>query len=139
MEHCALSHHRSCAPVAADVRPPKKMGRLLKSVLVGTLSAVAACVLALASAPWFDTIGFFTTPAAILLPVIGPIMPSTAIYSLIPEGGAPAAVLVILSCALLFWAVIFGAAYFTLASVIARRSNPTIERDARKSGARPSL
>jgi len=114
------------------------MGRLFKSALVGALSAIAACVLAFALAPWFDAVRLFITPAAILVPIIGPMLPSTALYSLVPDGGAPAGVLLILSSALLFWALIFGTAYFTLASVIGRRSNPTIERDAPQAG-RPSL
>lgn len=110
------------------------MGRLFKSILVGASSTIAACVVAFALAPWFDAIGLLITPAAILIPIVGSIVPSTAIDLLVPSAGPAAGVLLILSCTLLFWAVIFGGVYFTLATIL----GGLIPHQKRR-GARPSL
>lgn len=93
------------------------MGLLIRSVFVGILSAVVTCVFAFALAPWFDAVGLLIAPAAILVSIICPIMPSIALYSLVPDGGAPAGVLLVLGSALFFWVVIFGAMYYILISL----------------------
>src|SRR5690242_7181376 len=42
MQHCALSHHRSCAPVNANVRCERSM----RTLLTGLLTLVPLCTFA---------------------------------------------------------------------------------------------
>jgi hypothetical protein len=58
------------------------------------------------------------------LPIIGPLIPSPKAYRLMPDSGAVAGVLIISVCAILFWTVVFGAAYFARLSL--RRKDSSI-------------
>jgi hypothetical protein len=88
---------------------------------MGMLFSIAVGVLAFALAPFFDAVGLYATPTRILLPVVGPLIPSSAVYRLFPDGGAPAGVFLILSCAFLFWTIVFGIAHVAWLSL--RRSH----------------
>ena len=94
----------------------------LKSAVVGTVAAVAVGVLAFALGPFFDAVGAYIGPAVLLLPVLGTVIPSRAVYWLTPNGGAAAGLLLILVCTLLFWTVVFGASYFAWAKLKHRRA-----------------
>jgi hypothetical protein len=83
-----------------------------KSAVVGTVSAIAAGVLAFALAGFFDAVGAYMKPAAFLMPVIGRMIPSRALDRIIPDSGPAAGVLLMMVCTLLFWAVIGGGSYF---------------------------
>jgi hypothetical protein len=86
--------------------------RFFKSAMVGVFLAVAGFVLAFALGPFFDAVRVYLAPAGLLLPVIGPLIPSSVVYRFVPDGGAPAGVLLIGICALLFWTIVFGVAHF---------------------------
>jgi hypothetical protein len=88
------------------------MNLFFKSAVVGTVAAIAVGVLAFASGPFFDGLGAYVKPAGLLLPVIGRVIPSKMVDWLAPNGGAAAGVLLILVCAILFWTVALGTAYF---------------------------
>ena len=92
-----------------------------KSAVMGTVTAIAAGVLAFALARFFDTVGAYMKPAAFLMPVIGRMIPSRALDWVIPDGGPAAGVLVMMVCTLLFWAVIFGGSYFAWAELKHKR------------------
>jgi hypothetical protein len=95
---------------------------LFRSVAVGVLAAVAFGALAFAAAPLFDAVGMYIMPANLFLPVLVRFIPSKLLYWLVPDGGAPAGVLLILVSATLFWAVIFGVTYFVCATLGRRRT-----------------
>jgi len=96
--------------------------RVLKSAFLGAAFAIVVGVLAYAFAPFFDAVGVYITPARLLLPIIGPFLPLSVVYRLVPAGGAPAGVLLILTCALFFWTVAFGVVHFAMASLKRRRA-----------------
>ena len=95
--------------------------RFFRSAGIGMLLAIAVGVLAFALSPFFDAVGLYATPARILLPVVGPLIPSTTLYRLFPDGGAPAGLFLILRCAILFWTLVFGIVHFAWLSL--RRSH----------------
>ena len=78
-----------------------------KSAGVGILFAIALGVLAFSAAPFFDAVGMYFAPARLIAPVMMPIIPSRLIYWLVPDGGPPAAILLILVSATSFWSVLF--------------------------------
>ena len=92
-----------------------------RSAAVGIVAAIALGILAFALAPFFDAVGVYITPAGLLVQVIGPLIPSTVVYWLVPGGGAPAGLLLILVCTLLFWTIVFGGTHFAWASLKRRR------------------
>jgi hypothetical protein len=83
-----------------------------KSAVVGTVAAIATGVLAFGLARFFDAVGAYMKPAAVLIPIIGRMIPSRALDWVIPDGGPAAGVLVMMLCTFLFWAFIFGGFYF---------------------------
>ena len=97
------------------------MNLFFKSAVIGTVAAIAAGVLAFALARFFDAVGAYMEPAAFLMPVIGRIIPLRADW-VIPSGGPPAGVLLMMVCTLLFWAVIFGGSYFAWTKLKHKRS-----------------
>jgi hypothetical protein len=98
---------------------------LFRSVGVGILAAIALGVSAFAAAPFFDAVGIYLTPAKLVVPVMGPVIPSTLMYWLIPDGGAPAGIFLILVSAVGFWSIFFGAIYFAWARLKSRLSART--------------
>ena len=101
---------------------------LFRSAVVGVVASIALGVLAFALAPFFDAVGVYITPAAMLVPVVGPLIPSAVAYRLVPGGGAPAGLLLILVCTLLFWTIVFGATHFACASLRRRRATQKTAR-----------
>jgi hypothetical protein len=97
--------------------------RFFKSAIVGMLLALAVGALAFALAPFFDAVGLYITPAKILAPIVGPLIPSTVIYRLVPDGGAPAGILLILICTVCFWTIVFGVTHFVWLSMRRRRKH----------------
>ena len=97
------------------------MLRLLRSAAVGLVGAAGLGVLAFALARWFDAVRIYILPVWIVGPLVGPLIPTRIVYWLVPEGGAPAGLLFIMFCALLFWAVLFGGIHFAWSSVKRRR------------------
>jgi hypothetical protein len=95
---------------------------LFRSVAIGVVGAVASGALAFAAAPLFDAVGMYLTPARLFLPAMVRFIPSKLVYWLVPDGGAPAGVLLILVSAALFWAIIFGVTYFACAKLGRRRA-----------------
>lgn len=95
---------------------------ILRSVIAGILAAIALGALAFAVAPFFDAVGVYLTPARLVLPVIGPAIPSRLMDWLIPDGGPAAGVLLILVAAILVWTIFFGAIYFVCALSKHRRA-----------------
>src|ERR1700693_3857199 len=68
--------------------------RFFRSAVVGVFFAIAGFVLAFALAPFFDVVvRVYLAPAGLLLPVVGPLISSKAVYWLVPDGGATAGVL----------------------------------------------
>ena len=91
--------------------------RVLESGFTGMLVAIALGVLAYLLAPFFDAVGVYAAPAQLLLPIIGALIPSTVVFRLVPEGGAPAGILLIMTCTLLFWTVVLGSIHFLVGSL----------------------
>ena len=92
--------------------------RFFRSVIAGMLFAIACFVLAFALAPFFGSaIMLYLAPAGVLVPVIGPLIPSKALYWLVPDGGTLAGALLVGGCALFFWTVVFGIAHFAWVSL----------------------
>jgi hypothetical protein len=75
---------------------------IFKSAVVGTVAAIATGALAFALARFFDAVGAYMKPAAVLMPIIGRMIPSRALYWAIPDGGPAAGVLVMMVCTFLF-------------------------------------
>jgi hypothetical protein len=96
--------------------------RALISVLIGFAATIVAVIVAFTLARSVDAVGIFIAPAALLVPIIGPLGPDRLAYWIEPEGGAPAGALFILSCAFLFWSLVFGAAHFSWSSWKRRRA-----------------
>lgn len=94
----------------------------LKSAALGILAAIALGGLAFAAEPLFDAVGVYIAPARLTIFVVEPLIPSRLMYWLIPDGGAPAGLFLILVSAILFWGILFGAIYFTWATARRRRS-----------------
>jgi hypothetical protein len=87
--------------------------RFFRSAIVGMLLAIAGFVLAFALEPLFGSaVMVYVAPAGMLVPVIGPLIPSKLLYWLVPDGGAPAGALLVGGCALFFWTIVFGLAHF---------------------------
>jgi hypothetical protein len=103
-------------------RPKLIALRVLKSSLVGALLAIALGVLAYVLAPIFDAVMLYAAPSQLLIPIIGPLIPSSLVYRIVPEGGAPAGVLLILTCALIFWTLTFAVIHFLIGSMRRRRA-----------------
>jgi hypothetical protein len=61
--------------------------RFFISAVVGMLLALAVGAIALALAPFIDAVGFYIAPAKIVAPIIGPLIPSSMMYRLAPDGG----------------------------------------------------
>ncbi len=95
---------------------------LFRSAAVGVGAAIAAGVLAFAAAPLFDAVGMYLAPTSLFFPVMQRVIPSKLVYRLVPDGGAPAGVLLILGTAVLFWSVVFGVTYFAWATLRRRRA-----------------
>jgi hypothetical protein len=84
---------------------------VFKSAAVGMGAAIAACVLSLACARFFDAVGMYIRPSGLLIPIIGENTPPAILRWFIPNGPV-GGVLLILVCSLLFWTLIFGAICF---------------------------
>jgi hypothetical protein len=91
--------------------------RFFRSAVVGMVLAIAVGLLAFALSPFFDAIGVYVMPAEMLAPVIGPLLASTVMYWLVPDGGVPASVLLIVISAFFFWTIVFGVAHFAWPSL----------------------
>ena len=77
--------------------------RFFRSAIVGVFLAIAGFVLTFALAPFFGSaVLAYVAPAGMLVPVIGPLIPSKVVYWLVPDGGAPAGALLVGVCALFF-------------------------------------
>jgi hypothetical protein len=85
---------------------------LFKSLGIGIVTAILLGAAAFALAPLFDAVAIYIAPARLIVPVIGPIIPSQLMDWMVPGGGAPAGVLLILISTILFWGIISGAVYF---------------------------
>jgi len=101
------------------------MKLFFRSFGVGIIAAVALGVLAFAVAPFFDAVGLYLVPAKLIVPVLGPVIPSMLPYWLVGDGGAAAGVFLILVSAVLFWATSIGAIHFAWAA--SRRKRGTLE------------
>jgi len=105
------------------VKLPSSLKLFFSSAGVGPVRAIALGAIAYAFAPLFDAVGVYIMPARLLVPVAGRIIPSQLIYWLVPDGGAAAGVLLILTSAVLFWTVCFGAIYFAWATSRRKQSS----------------
>ena len=81
---------------------PTSMKLLISSVGVGIIAAVALGAVAFARSPFFHAVGVYIMPARLMVPVLGPIVPSRLTYWLVPDGGAAAGVLLVIASAILF-------------------------------------
>lgn len=99
-----------------------------RSFCVGVVAAVVLGALAFVLAPFFDAVRLYTSPAALLVPVLVPIIPSRLMHWLVPDGGAPAAILLIMASAILFWSILLGAAYFGF--VVSKHSRARPDTDS---------
>jgi hypothetical protein len=104
------------------LRPKLIALRVLKSTFVGALLAIALGVLAYA-VPIFYAVGFYAAPSQLLIPIIGSLVPSSLVYRVVPEGGAPAGVLLILTSALIFWTLTFAVIHFLIGSMRRNRAS----------------
>lgn len=114
-------------PFAAEdllVKIPTSLKLFLSSVGVGIIAAVALGAVAFALSPFFDAVGLYIMPARLMVPVLGPIVPSRLTYWLAADGGAAAGVLLIIASVILFWTVCFGGLYFAWATSRHRRAAP---------------
>jgi hypothetical protein len=87
---------------------------MLLSVGLGTLT--------FALGRFFDAFGIYLAPAGKVIVVVGPIIPDSVVYWLIPNGGAPAGVLLVVISAMFFWTVLFGGVHFAWTSLGRRRT-----------------
>ena len=101
----------------------KLVMRFFRSVVIGAVLAIAGFALAFALAPFFDAVILYITPAAILVPVIGSLIPSKVVYWLVPDGGGPAGLLLIMISAFFFWTIVFGVVHFSWLSLRDRRKH----------------
>jgi hypothetical protein len=99
--------------------------RILKSGAAGTLAAFSAGVIAFALSRFFDAFSLFIAPSRLVSPVIEPLVPDSVIYWLVPNGGAPAGVLLIMFGAFLFWSAAFGAVHFAWMQLRVNQSQPS--------------
>jgi len=77
----------------------------IKAVSIGLLAAVVFSALALLL-PFSIVKKIFIGPGLVVGTLLGPLVPDSLTYSLVPEGGAPAAVLLFLLGAILFWTIL---------------------------------
>jgi len=91
------------------------------SAIVGSGLAIATALVAFGLSPFFDAIGLYMAPAALLIPLIGPLIPDRLLYWVVPDGGAPAGVLLITFSTIFFWTLIFGVLYLAWHSRKPRR------------------
>jgi len=83
-----------------------------RSIVVGAACAIALVVLAFALAPFFDAVGVYIAPFALLAPVIDKVVPEALISVIdrfMPIAGPAAGVALIVSSVLAFWTIIFSA------------------------------
>jgi len=85
--------------------------RFFRSAVIGAVLAVAGFAI------------LYITPAAILVPVIGSLIPSKVVYWLVPDGGGPAGLLLIMISAFFFWTIVFGVVHFSWLSLRDRRKH----------------
>lgn len=103
---------------------PTSLKLFFSSVGVGIIAALALGAVAFALSPFFDAVGVYIMPARLMVPVLGPVVPSRLTYWLVPDGGAAAGVLLIIASAILFWTICSGALYFAWATSRHRRAAP---------------
>jgi len=97
--------------------------RFFRSAVIGAVLAVAGFALAFALAPFFDAVILYIPPAAILVPVIGSLIPPKVGYWLVPNGGGPAGLLLIMISAFFFWTIVFGIVHFSWFSLRQKRKH----------------
>jgi len=97
--------------------------RFFRSAVIGAVLAIAGFALAFALAPFFAAVILYITPAAILVPVIGSLIPSKVVYWLVPDDGASAGLLLIMISAFFFWTIVFGVVHFAWLSLRQRRKH----------------
>jgi hypothetical protein len=88
----AIYARGGCRRWGAALRPPEYRLSVLTSLCVGIFAAI------IVGAPSFaaDAVDAYIAPARLVVPIVGPLIPSSLVYQLIPDGGAPAGVMLIL-------------------------------------------
>lgn len=94
------------------------------SAVVGLAMAIATGFVSFALSPFFDAVGgAYILPAQMLIPLIEPLIPTTLVYWVVPDGGAPAGMLLIVFCVVLFWTLAFGVLYLVWRSLRVKDSS----------------
>jgi hypothetical protein len=92
-------------------QPAKK--RFLLSLAVGFALAVVFVTVATSLMPGVGA-NVFLFPGELLVPVVGPLVPSSVVYAVVPEGGPVAAVALFVFGSFLFWWLLFVVGIFFL-------------------------
>ena len=100
------------------------MKAVVRGLVVGCACAVSLGVLAFVVFPGSVLTGLFMAPAIPLVPILGPLVPGRLMDHLIPGGGAPAGVMLIVTSALLGWAAAATCMFLVGRRVKLRRSRP---------------
>jgi len=97
---------------------------VLWGFVAGATLAVSLAFLGFVVFPGSSLTEAFLAPAGILLPVLGRLVPQAVTYALVPSGGAPAGVLLILVSALAFWLLLGMCLVAVVRKVSLRRRKP---------------
>jgi hypothetical protein len=97
---------------------------LFKSLGVGILGSIALGGLSFGAASVFDAVSVYIAPARLIIPITVTAFPPRLMDWLIPDGGPPAGIFLILVSAVLFWSILIGAIYFAWGISKPRRASP---------------
>jgi hypothetical protein len=94
----AIYARGGCRRWSAALRPPEYRLSVFTSLCVGIFAAIIVGALSFAA----DAVDAYIAPARLVVPIVGPLIPPSLVSRLIPDGGAPAGVMLILGSAILF-------------------------------------
>ena len=114
----AIYARGGCRRWSAALRPPEYRLSVLTALCVGIFAAIIVGALSFAA----DAVDAYIAPARLVVPIVGPLIPSSLVYRLIPDGNAPAGVMLILGSAILSWSFFFAVIYLAWHSFKQKRA-----------------
>jgi hypothetical protein len=80
---------------------------MFKTLATGALLAVIVGVLVFVVASRTHVVTAYLLPGVAIAFVLSPVIPTKVVYWLDPEGGPPAFLMLAMTCAFLFWTLVF--------------------------------
>ena len=85
--------------------------RMLKSLTVGTVASLCLGGLVFILAPKTALVNAYLVPGVVIGGSLTRVIPTRLVYWIAPDGGPEAFLAVALTCAVIFWSLVFGVSY----------------------------